>query len=81
MRTTTRKRLGDLLLEAGVITEAQLMYALENKSNNEKLGDFLIKENILTEQQLIEVLEFQLGIPHVNLNQYSIDPNNSIGSR
>lgn len=29
---------------------------------------------MITEQQLIEVLEFQLGIPHVNLNQYSIDP-------
>ena len=74
MKTATRKRLGDLLLEAGVITEAQLTNALENKSRNEKLGDFLIKENILTEQQLIEVLEFQLGIPHISLNQFAIDP-------
>lgn len=74
MGATTRKRLGDLLLEAGVITEAQLTYALENKSDNEKLGDFLIKENVLTEQQLIEVLEVQLGIPHVTLNQFTIDP-------
>ena len=74
MRTTPRKRIGDLLLEAGVITEAQLAHALENKSRDEKLGDFLIKENVLTEQQLIEVLEFQLGIPHVSLNQFPIDP-------
>ncbi len=74
MRAANRKRIGDLLLEAGVITEAQLTYALENKSRNEKLGDFLIKENILTEQQLIEVLEVQLGIPHVSLNQIPIDP-------
>ena len=51
MRTAARKRIGDLLLEAGVITEAQLTHALENKSRDEKLGDFLIKENILTEQQ------------------------------
>ncbi|MED3660511.1 ATPase, T2SS/T4P/T4SS family [Ureibacillus terrenus] len=69
-----RKRLGDLLVEAEVITQEQLDYALKNKSKEEKLGDFLIRENILTEQQLIEVLEFQLGVPHINLSQYPIDP-------
>jgi type IV pilus assembly protein PilB len=69
----TRKRLGDLLVESGVITPEQLDYALATKTRDEKLGDFLIKENFLTEQQLIEVLEFQLGIPHINLNQYTID--------
>lgn len=73
MRGTTRKRLGDLLIEAGVISKEQLDYALSNKSSDEKLGDFLIRENYITEQQLIEVLEFQLGIPHINLNQYAID--------
>lgn len=71
---TGRKRLGDLLVESGVITNEQLEYALTTKTKEEKLGDFLIKENILTEQQLIEVLEFQLGIPHIHLNQYSISP-------
>jgi len=71
---TGRKRLGDLLVESGVITNEQLEFALTNKTKAEKLGDFLIKENILTEQQLIEVLEFQLGIPHIHLNQYSISP-------
>lgn len=74
MKSNARKRLGDLLVESLVITDVQLDYALSNKSRDEKLGDFLIRENLLTEQQLIEVLEFQLGIPHVSLNQYSIDP-------
>lgn len=74
MKLTKRKRLGDLLVEAGVVTSEQIDYALANKSRDEKLGDFLIRENFLTEQQLIEVLEFQLGVPHINLNQYSIDP-------
>ena len=74
MKTTTRKRLGDILVESGVITEQQLNYALSTKSRDEKLGDFLIKVNYLTEQQLIEVLEFQLGIPHISLNQYTIEP-------
>ncbi|MBD8034548.1 GspE/PulE family protein [Solibacillus merdavium] len=74
MKANARKRLGDLLVEAGVINDQQLNYALQNKSRDEKLGDFLIKENVLTEQQLIEVLEFQLGIPHITLNKYAIDP-------
>lgn len=74
MSLTTRKRLGDLLVEAGAITNQQLEFALQNKSKDEKLGDFLIRENLLTEQQLIEVLEIQLGIPHISISQFVIDP-------
>lgn len=74
MKAKLRKRLGDLLVESGVISDEQLDHALKNKSRDEKLGDFLIKENVLTEQQLIEVLEFQLGIPHITLTKYAIDP-------
>ena len=74
MKVTSRKRLGDLLVAAKVITEEQLEFSLANKSREEKLGDYLIKENLLTEQKLIETLEVQLGIPHIQLNQYSIDP-------
>ncbi|WAA12844.1 GspE/PulE family protein [Fervidibacillus halotolerans] len=69
-----RKRLGDLLIEAGIITLEQLEYTLKNKSPDEKLGDALLREGYITEQQLIEVLEFQLGIPHINIYQYPIDP-------
>lgn len=68
-----RKRLGDLLVEANVLTEDQLQHALAIKQPNERLGDVLIKEQLVTEQTLIEVLEFQLGIPHVNLGQFPID--------
>ena len=74
MSLATRKRLGDLLVEAGAITGQQLEFALENKTKDEKLGDFLIRENLLTEQQLIEVLEIQLGIPHISISQFIIDP-------
>ena len=37
-----RKRLGDLLVESGLITEAQLSKALEEKHPDEKLGDTLL---------------------------------------
>ncbi|BDG46294.1 ATPase, T2SS/T4P/T4SS family [Parageobacillus sp. KH3-4] len=69
-----RKRLGDLLVEAGLITEEQLQEALREKAPGQKLGDALLQRGYITEQQLIEVLEFQLGIPHVSLYRYPIDP-------
>ena len=68
-----RKRLGDILVETGMITDEQLNHTLANKSSDEKLGDALLREGYISEQQLIEVLEFQLGIPHININQYPID--------
>lgn len=69
-----RKRLGDLLVESGLISEEQLNSTLRRKLADEKLGDALLREGYITEQQLIEVLEFQLGIPHINIFQYPIDP-------
>ncbi|THE15293.1 type II secretion system protein GspE [Bacillus timonensis] len=68
-----RRRLGDLLIEAGLLTEQQLKQALEDQSESQKLGDILLQKGFITEQQLIEVLEFQLGIPHVSLFRYPID--------
>lgn len=69
-----RKRLGDLLVEASVISEKQLKIALqEQKSTGYRLGDQLIAMNLVSEQQIIEVLEFQLGIPRVDLYSQKID--------
>lgn len=69
-----RKRLGDLLVESGLITDAQLQITLSEKPRDQRLGDALLSRGFITEQQLIEVLEFQLGIPHVNLFRYPFDP-------
>lgn len=75
MNTVKRKRLGDLLIDSGVISEEQLQQALrEQGKTKQKLGDSLISQGYITEQQLFEVLEFQLGIPHVSLFKYQIDP-------
>lgn len=70
-----RKRLGDLLLESGLITDEQLKLALAEKRKGQRLGDALLERGYITEQQLIEVLEFQLGIPHVSLYRFPFDQN------
>lgn len=69
-----RKRLGDLLVESGLLTEEMLQSALREKGKDQKLGDAILQKGYITEQQLIEVLEFQLGIPHVSLFRYPFDP-------
>ncbi|MCA1036407.1 MULTISPECIES: GspE/PulE family protein [Bacillaceae] len=69
----TRRRLGDLLVDSGLISEEQLQQALTEKHKDQRIGDALLQRGYITEQQLIEVLEFQLGIPHVSLYRYPFD--------
>ena len=61
-----RKRIGDLLVDAGMITAEQLQDTLANKKDGQKIGDALTERGLITEKELIEVLEFQLGIPHIS---------------
>lgn len=74
VRKVVRKRLGDLLVDSSLITSEELSVALKEKAPDEKLGDTLLREGYITEQQLIEALEFQLGIPHIDIYQHPIDP-------
>ena len=68
-------RLGDLLVDAGVITEDQLMGALKSqKESKRRLGDELIKTGVITERQLIDALMIQLGIDYVDLTSTDIAP-------
>lgn len=69
------KRLGDVLLDAGLITEDQLSTALANqKETKRRLGDELMAEGVITEAGLIEALQMQLGIEFVDLSQIDIEP-------
>jgi type IV pilus assembly protein PilB len=68
-----RKRLGDLLVSAGLITQDQLHEALHTKKEDQKLGDALLEKGFISEQQLLEVLEIQLGIQQISLYRYPID--------
>ncbi|WP_084667137.1 GspE/PulE family protein [Thermanaeromonas toyohensis] len=70
-----RRRLGDLLVEAGLLTPEQLEQALkEQKRTGERLGKVLARLGLVSEKDILEVLEFQLGIPKVVLADYRLDP-------
>jgi len=65
-------RLGEILLQKGLINEYQLSLALEKqKLSGKRLGKILIDEGFVSEQLIIDLLEQQLGISQVQL--YDID--------
>ncbi len=67
------RRLGELLLAAGTITQEELDRGLElQKSQKGRLGEVLIANNIITEDQLIEALQMQLGIEYIDLSKINI---------
>ncbi|PID43803.1 MAG: MSHA biogenesis protein MshE [Proteobacteria bacterium] len=67
-------RIGDLLVQNGVVTEDQLMNALkEQKRTGRKLGQTLIDLGYVDEDQLLTLLSQQLGIPFVQLRNYQFN--------
>jgi len=68
-----KMRLGDLLVHEHIITNEQLMQALNSqKSTGRKLGDTLIELSYLSERQLLEFLAQQLGLPFLDISQRRI---------
>jgi len=64
-----RKRLGEMLVDSGEITQEQLEKALAaHKRTGERLGRVLVQLGIITETGLLKALEENLGIPLVDLS-------------
>ena len=70
-----RKKLGECLIQAGLITEDDLQSALaEHKRTGERLGAVLVRLNLATERQIAKALAYQLGFPYLNLGETPSDP-------
>lgn len=68
-------RLGDLLVQKGLIDEPQLMAALaEQRQTGRKLGATLIAMELVTEQQLLELLSAHLNVPLINIDHFNVNP-------
>ncbi len=66
--TDTRRRLGETLIQAGVLTQEQLDAVLDIQSKRQlRLGTILLQERLVTEPQLVQALSRQLSIPWVSL--------------
>ena len=69
-----RKRLGEILLEAGLVTEEQIQKALElQKGTGMKLGEILTREGFVADEQIMKVIETQFGIQYIDITKVYID--------
>jgi type IV pilus assembly protein PilB len=69
-----KKRLGDALVDQGVITQEQLMEALKmQKVKKMRLGQVILELGFANEEQILTVLSKQLGVPKISLEEYEID--------
>ena len=70
-----RMRLGDLLVNEGIITDAQVEEALKKqKELGRKLGATLVELGFIGEVELLKFLAQQLRIEYIDISQSRIDP-------
>ncbi len=66
--------LGALLIEEGLLTEAQLDAALAEQTRSGKpLGRLLIEQGTISEAELVRTLARQVGLEFIDLADYTID--------
>ena len=70
-----KKRLGEFLLDTGLLDEEGLARALgEQRSKRGKLGDVIVGLGLATEQEICQALSLQLGIPTIDLKNTPVEP-------
>ncbi|MDO9514112.1 MAG: type IV-A pilus assembly ATPase PilB [Elusimicrobiota bacterium] len=74
-----KKRLGDLLVDVGIISAEQLQTVLqEQKERGGKLGQILMAMGFITEDVLLAFLGKQCNVSYVSLNEYGDIPESVI---
>jgi len=63
-------RVGDILVEAGLVTRAQLEQAFENQQKGKKLrvGQLLVSQGLISDEQLLSALATKFRLEFVNLD-------------
>ena len=74
MEVHKKVRVGDLLVEKGLITDTQLMQALsEQKRTGQKIGRVLTTLKFVPEETLLKCLADYFNYPFIDLNRYRIN--------
>jgi type IV pilus assembly protein PilB len=69
------KRLGDILISEGVITEEQLKEAISlQEKEGKKIGEILVKLGYISEEQIVIALSKQLSIPYISFASGKLRP-------
>lgn len=81
MAESMKKRLGEMLVDEGIISEEQLQEAMhEQKIKGGRLEKILISQGYVTQDVIMAFVGTQLGIPHVNLAEIGDIPNDVVFS-
>ncbi len=68
-------RLGDLLVDKKLISEAQLQEALaEQKRTGRKIGQVLTENGYIQEEVMLQTLSAQLKVPYVDISTFELSP-------
>ena len=68
------RRLGDILIEQGVLTTEQLESAFATKPRNVMLGDWLVSQKLLSTAELGFALADQFQVEYIDIDPANIDP-------
>ncbi len=72
---TGRKRIGELLVEWGLVSRAQLAEALKlQEADGRRLGVILVERGIVHATKLTQVLSHQFSLPFANLERVKYTP-------
>jgi serine/threonine-protein kinase len=70
-----RRKLGELLIVSGKLTEAQLQDALERQRHTGgRLGELLVADGLVTEEDVVRALSEQSGLPFISAQQLRTMP-------
>ena len=71
-----KKRLGEMLVEAGLLTEDVLLKAIkDHKKTTMKLGQYLVREGLVSESKLVDVVSKQTKVKKYSSDKYPFDVN------
>ena len=75
MQSVTKKRIGEMLLDQGFITQEQLNEALEKQktSGGKRLGSILVDLKFIQQDKLMKILCSQFEVPYVKLDAIKLD--------
>jgi type IV pilus assembly protein PilB len=69
----TKKRLGELLRDEGLVNDEQVEEALgEQRKSGELLGEVLVRLGYITEADIAQTIVTQFGLPYIAVRQYYI---------
>ena len=75
LKRVVTKQLGELLLEKGIINEAQLDKAVKiQKEKGGLIGQIIVMLGYAKEEEIAQVLTVQYGFPYLPLESYEINP-------